>query len=668
MRHMQHLAQAVCLTPACINLASYYLENLSPNFEHLDPCNPAEFEEMVCGGWRDRHELWPGGYVDVQHDRKRANRDSLLTALDGPYPPENLTIPSTPDATTLDRSNFETLKYAYNACMDTDAIADAGVQPIIDLLAELQATFPDNGMDWTDAFMITIRSEPVLGLPNHFYIYITSHGSGGNSATRANYTETLADILRRFHPRQLSAAEANTLAENLVQFEIDLAVSRRTGQLKKTHAVDKVSRRISPAIRLKKVLNSLVPEPDRHVFDKDVFADLHSLDDISQIMGDTEPETIQAYFMWRAIAATQQHVAAPGVFDRWKELRHTVVHGTGPPAERPEFCFEYINKADGLGYLSARFSLGNLVGTNEKQLANQIMDEETKSAALEKLEKMKRSKIGYPDYADITSPESLHAYYSSLSMTSSFFDNCLSLANFSVARSWAPLARPSEREWTFKPAELNGVYCRDRNAMTIPAGSLQPPFLSGDYPLAVSYGAFGSITGHEMSHGFDTRGSHYDASGRWRDWVGNDSKEEYERRKQCLVEQYWNFTVVPAERDGGPVPPGQTPFQVWGNKTAGEAFCDSAGVEVSYEAWKERQKEEEATTLPGMERFTQEQLFFVAWAGGYCSRANNSGLFYNYYMGEHPPPAVRIQGVVANSREFKEAFNCADREPVCDVW
>jgi hypothetical protein len=43
----------LCLTPACVHAASELLYNLAPNYKELDPCD--DFEELVCGGWRDKH-------------------------------------------------------------------------------------------------------------------------------------------------------------------------------------------------------------------------------------------------------------------------------------------------------------------------------------------------------------------------------------------------------------------------------------------------------------------------------------------------------------------------------------------------------------------------------------------------------------------------------------
>jgi hypothetical protein len=46
-----------------------------------------------------------------------------------------------------------------------------------------------------------------------------------------------------------------------------------------------------------------------------------------------------------------------------------------------------------------------------------------------------------------------------------------------------------------------------------PAGILQSPFFDEAFPMAFNFGAIGVVMGHELSHGFDDQGSHYDLKG-----------------------------------------------------------------------------------------------------------------------------------------------------------
>lgn len=56
---------------------------------------------------------------------------------------------------------------------------------------------------------------------------------------------------------------------------------------------------------------------------------------------------------------------------------------------------------------------------------------------------------------------------------------------------------------------------------------------------ALNYGAVGWIIGHEISHGFDSIGRHYDKDGNLRDWWKvNATIEAFERRGQCIVDEF----------------------------------------------------------------------------------------------------------------------------------
>lgn len=58
----------------------------------------------------------------------------------------------------------------------------------------------------------------------------------------------------------------------------------------------------------------------------------------------------------------------------------------------------------------------------------------------------------------------------------------------------------------------------------------------------------GSIVGHEIAHGFDDARRHINTDGSHYDLWSNDTNEMFDRRSNCIVEQYNNYTVEQINR------------------------------------------------------------------------------------------------------------------------
>jgi len=170
---LKNVTCALCTTPACLQLASYYTDNLSPVYKSLDPC--VDFDEMVCGGWRSRHVIPPEGTqrtaLSLVNDK---NTELLRAVIEGGYPrdsahshfsPRNLH----PGMASVDEENFNKMKLAYSACMDEDGLKKAGLAPIRNLVGRLRATFV-GGDDWSAPTMFTHR----LGTSTLIYAYVDS--------------------------------------------------------------------------------------------------------------------------------------------------------------------------------------------------------------------------------------------------------------------------------------------------------------------------------------------------------------------------------------------------------------------------------------------------------------------------------------------------------------
>lgn len=127
------------------------------------------------------------------------------------------------------------------------------------------------------------------------------------------------------------------------------------------------------------------------------------------------------------------------------------------------------------------------------------MDADTKTAAQAKLEGI-RLKVGYKDDLDtyeevsIAAPGEANVPYPHAA-------NMLATYEHEWRKSVARLdggAPVDKNQWSMLPTEVNAYYDPTRNEIVAPAGILQSPFWSTDFPAALNYGGIGAILGHEV--------------------------------------------------------------------------------------------------------------------------------------------------------------------------
>lgn len=84
---------------------------------------------------------------------------------------------------------------------------------------------------------------------------------------------------------------------------------------------------------------------------------------------------------------------------------------------------------------------------------------------------------------------------------------------------------------------------RYRNSIILTAGILQDIFFDDERPQYLNFGAIGYVIGHEITHNFDNGARWFDARGRNRNWWDQETEDQFIKRKQCVIEQYGNFTI-----------------------------------------------------------------------------------------------------------------------------
>jgi endothelin-converting enzyme/putative endopeptidase len=277
------------------------------------------------------------------------------------------------------------------------------------------------------------------------------------------------------------------------------------------------------------------------------------------------------------------------------------------------------------------------------------MSEPTKQQALTKLHAVV-NKIGYPDtWRDYTGLKVVRG---------DLLGNGECANAFEFLRQIAKIGRPVDRsEWYLTPPTVNANYDAQNNSINFPAGQLQPPAFDPRMDDAPNYGDAGGIIGHELTHGFDDEGRQFDAVGNLRDWWQPQDEQEFNRRAQCIVDQYAQYTVVEDVRINSKL-------------TLGEDVADLGGLLLAYISWQDETKNQKLAPIQGL---TPEQRFFIGYAQGWCSNVRPEAARIRAMTDPHSPPKYRTNGVVSNMPEFQQAFKCKTGQPMapekrCRVW
>ena len=286
----------------------------------------------------------------------------------------------------------------------------------------------------------------------------------------------------------------------------------------------------------------------------------------------------------------------------------------------------------------AKQRMGEMVENLKKAFAKRIdgldwMSPVTKLQAHEKLSKF-TTKIGYPDeWKD----------YSKLVIKpDDLVGNFVRAAEVEHQREIDKLGGPIDRnEWHMTPQTINAYYNPVMNEIVFPAAILQPPFFNLNADDAVNYGGIGAVIGHEISHGFDDKGSQYDGDGNLRKWWSIEDRTEFERRAGQLVAQYNAYK----------------PFEdmhVNGEFTLGENIGDLGGMATAYEAYRMSLDGQPAPEIDGL---TGDQRFFMGWAQVWRRLYREPELRKRLVQDPHSPSEFRANGIVSNMDAFYEAFD-----------
>jgi putative endopeptidase len=636
-----------------------------------NPC--IDFYQYACGTWMANNPIpadqprW--GTFDVLADRNRAILRGILekaAANDPKRSPEEQKI-----------GDF------YGSCMDEPAIDKLGAKPLDPELKQIDAIKSKDAildalvrlhLDGVGVFfnfssepdaknstqMIAGADQGGLGLPDRDY-YLKDDPK--SVKLRQQYVAHVQKMLTLLGE---SPAQAAADTQAVLRIETDLAKG----------SLDLVSRRDPNQVYHKmsvKELAALSPSIDWPKYFAGVgspsFSDLDvSVPDffkaLNAVLTNTSVGDLKTYLRWHLLHSEAPLLSKAFVDENFHFYSQTL---TGAQELEPRWkrCVEAtdgdLGFALGQKYVEQTFPpdakarVLTMVKEIETMLGEDIqslswMTPVTKQQALVKLRGV-TNKIGYPDkWRDYSSVKIVRG---------DAVGNDERATDFEVHRQLNKIGRPVDRgEWGMTPPTVNAYYNPQENNINFPAGILQPPFFDNRMDAAVNYGAIGSVMGHELTHGFDDQGRQFDAEGNLRNWWTPEDAAEFEKRAECFIKEYSAFTPV-------------DDVHLNGKLTLGENTADNGGVRLAFMALMKSM--DGKPPQPKIDGFTPQQRFFLGWGQVWCQNERPENSRMRAQVDPHSPGRDRVNGVLGNMPEFREAFACRAGQPMvhapaCRVW
>ena len=159
-----------------------------------------------------------------------------------------------------------------------------------------------------------------------------------------------------------------------------------------------------------------------------------------------------------------------------------------------------------------------------------------------------------------------------------------------------------------------------------------------------NYGSLGgSWAGHELTHGFDDEGRHYDAAGNLSDWWTAADSAHFTQQADLVARQFDGYIQVDTLHTNGKL-------------TLGENIADFGGLLTGYDALEQALKRD---GRPGLiDGYTPEQRFFIAYAQSWRVHNRPERLRTRVTVDPHAPENWRVNGPLSNIPAFAQAFGC----------
>ena len=660
MKTKRLIAAMMIVSSSVVGMAQTQLES-GIDLTNMDlTANPAtDFYQYATGGWQKKNPLPAaysryGSFDQLQEDNNKRINGILSDLLKNTYP---------------EGSIERKLSDFYKLAMDSTRRDKEGVAPVTPLLKKIEAvkSVPDfkklqmqyAAFSFGVPFDASFNADERNASMNILYLY-----QGGLTLGQKEYyldTDKATVDIREAYKKHLikmfqlfgfNAAQAKAKGEAVLRFETALAkFSKSSTELRDVEAnYNKMTlaqfKAKYPNLPVEALLNA--EGIKSAYFQTLVVGQPAFFAGLNKLVTTWNLADRKAYMQWSVInsstgylssAVEAEHFDFFGKtmrgkkenFPLWKRATSQVESVMGEALGRI-YCERFFPA-------SSKTRMEELVKNLQIALAEGIKDQDwmtakTKEAALDKLNSF-YVKIGYPNkWKDMSglSIKPSESYYGNVMQCVLYWNN-----KTIEEKAGKPVDKD---EWLMTPQTVNAYYNPTTNEICFPAGILQRPFFDPKADDAFNYGAIGVVIGHEMTHGFDDQGRHYDKNGNMSDWWTADDAKNFDARATEYANFFSNIKVLPD-------------LNANGRFTLGENLADHGGLEVAFAAFENVNKKEK---LPIIDGLTPEQRFFIAYSGVWAGNITEKEIRSRTKSDPHSLGQWRVNGALPHINAWYEAF------------
>lgn len=256
------------------------------------------------------------------------------------------------------------------------------------------------------------------------------------------------------------------------------------------------------------------------------------------------------------------------------------------------------------------------------------MSDETKAAALNKLDKMKVI-VGY-DKTGVWPQDLYEFYYTPKNEGGIFINNILSAKKANADYTFKSKNEPVSNDILVEgPQTVNAFYSPSNNSIMILAGILQSPIYSTDASQEENAGGIGTIIAHEITHAFDNNGAKYDADGNFANWWQESDFQKFNELTEKVINYYNTYEIK-----GNPIN---------GTLTLSENIADLGAVSC--------------ITEYALNKEYDLSKVYTAYGKIWATKKTDASEISAILNDTHSPAKIRVNAVLSAMDKFYEVFD-----------